>query len=74
MLERPTVRLNKQIVHEGLVILTWGNGSIIDPEQKQIYIKPSGVSVDELTEGDISVVDFTGRTSCQAQCLDQIQP
>jgi L-ribulose-5-phosphate 4-epimerase len=62
MLERNTVRLNKQIVDKGLVILTWGNGSIIDPEQKQIYIKPSGINVKQLTETDISVVDFDGHT------------
>ena len=62
MLETNTVRLNKQIVNRGLVILTWGNGSIIDPVQEEIYIKPSGVNTKQLTEKDISVVDFDGHT------------
>jgi L-ribulose-5-phosphate 4-epimerase len=58
MFKGRTVRLNQQIVDQGLVILTWGNGSIIDRDRGLIYIKPSGVNVNVLVDDDISVVDI----------------
>ena len=39
---------NRRLVREGLVVLTWGNASGIDPDREFMVIKPSGISYDEL--------------------------
>lgn len=53
---------NLQLVSEGLVRLTWGNASAIDRDRGVIWIKPSGVSYDEMTPDDMVEVDLhTGR-------------
>lgn len=56
----------KKIVYEanlalkksGLVILTWGNVSVITPDRKYVIIKPSGVSYELMKEEDMVVVDM----------------
>ena len=60
MFERDTVNLNRRIVEAGLVKLTWGNGSVIDRKTSTVYIKPSGVDVDDLVDNQVSVVDISG--------------
>lgn len=51
---------NKMLPECGLVILTWGNVSAIDPESKLVAIKPSGVPYDQLTPENMVVVDLQG--------------
>ena len=41
----------------GLVTLTWGNVSGVDRDAGVLAIKPSGVAYDEMTAGDMVVVD-----------------
>ena len=43
---------------EGLVVLTWGNASAVDWEQKIFAIKPSGVEYRHLRPEDMVVVDL----------------
>lgn len=45
----------------GLVDLTFGNVSVLDVEAGVFAIKPSGVDYDELTPGDMVVVDLDGK-------------
>jgi L-ribulose-5-phosphate 4-epimerase len=52
---------NLDLVEQGLVIHTWGNVSGKDPETGLIVIKPSGVSYDEMSAGDMVVVDDSGK-------------
>lgn len=54
-------RENLNLVKYGLVVLTWGNVSAIDREKGLIVIKPSGVSYDSMTAGDMVVVDLDGK-------------
>ncbi len=55
---KETVKINKSLIEEGLVIFTWGNASIRDKKTNQMFIKPSGVPFDELSEEKISVVNL----------------
>ncbi len=52
---------NRELVHCGLVVLTWGNVSGIDREAGLFVIKPSGVSYDDLKPSDMVVVDLEGK-------------
>jgi L-ribulose-5-phosphate 4-epimerase len=52
-LREAACRLNLEIVHRGLVFLTWGNASIIDRDSGIVAIKPSGVAYDRLTPRQI---------------------
>ncbi|MBP7936001.1 MAG: L-ribulose-5-phosphate 4-epimerase AraD [Phycisphaerae bacterium] len=54
-------RANRELVHCGLVTLTWGNTSAIDRDRGLVVIKPSGVAYDLLQPPDMSVVDLEGR-------------
>ena len=60
MFEATTVELNRDIVKNGLVNLTWGNGSVIDKETLTVYIKPSGINVSDLKSSEISKVNLNG--------------
>jgi len=60
MFEATTVELNQDIVKNGLVNLTWGNGSVIDRETSTVYIKPSGINVSDLLTSEISKVNLNG--------------
>ncbi|MBF0491219.1 MAG: L-ribulose-5-phosphate 4-epimerase AraD [Deltaproteobacteria bacterium] len=54
------VRINQELIQSGLVVLTWGNASAIEPDRKHIYIKPSGVSFKDLTPEKIVKVNLEG--------------
>lgn len=55
------VKLNKQLYDLKITLLTWGNVSLCDRNNNDIYIKPSGVSFDDLTVDQISVIDNQGK-------------
>jgi L-ribulose-5-phosphate 4-epimerase len=58
---------NRALQRHGLAPLTWGNASGIDRDEGVIVIKPSGVAYDELTEGDLVVVDLDGNVVAGAR-------
>lgn len=60
-LKERALQANLEIVINKLVLLTWGNASLRDPESGYIVIKPSGVPYDEMTADDMVVLDKTGR-------------
>ena len=51
---------NRALPTHGLAPLTWGNASGIDRDEGLMVIKPSGVAYEQLTEGDMVVVDLDG--------------
>ena len=57
-LKRDVCRANRALVEHGLVRLTFGNVSGIDPERTHVVIKPSGVPYSELQPEQMVVVDF----------------
>jgi len=57
-LKEDVFRANLELVRHGLVIMTWGNVSGIDRASGLMVIKPSGVSYDEMTAGDMVVTDL----------------
>jgi L-ribulose-5-phosphate 4-epimerase len=54
-------KANLDLVHHGLVILTWGNVSERDKASGLIVIKPSGVSYETMKPDDMVVLDPDGR-------------
>ncbi len=52
------LRANQAIPRAGLATLTWGNVSGVDRDAGLYVIKPSGVSYDGLTAGQLVVVDL----------------
>lgn len=59
---RETVwKANIDLHKAGLVTLTWGNVSGVDPEREVFIIKPSGVPYDDLQPGHLVIVDFKGK-------------
>ena len=61
MIEQQIIDLNKKIIQEKLVVLTWGNASIYDRENGLVYIKPSGVDVHDMKPNDVAVVDLDNK-------------
>lgn len=51
---------NRLLPSSGLVDLTFGNVSVLDPESGVFAIKPSGVGYDALTPGKMVLVDLEG--------------
>ena len=51
-------KLNRDLGETDLVMLTFGNASLIDTDRTKVYIKPSGVDYKTLTNEDISVVSL----------------
>ena len=51
-----------QLPKLGLVLFTFGNVSAVDRNAGVFAIKPSGVPYDDLTPGNMVVVDFEGNT------------
>jgi len=51
---------NQKLKETGLVILTWGNVSMIDRSLGLVVIKPSGVSYESMQEEDMVVVNLQG--------------
>jgi len=60
-MKREVYEANISLVKHNLVILTWGNVSMIDRKSNLIVIKPSGVNYEEMTEDDMVVVDLNGK-------------
>lgn len=52
---------NMQLPALGLVLFTFGNVSVADHNQKVFAIKPSGVPYDQLSPGEMVIVDFDGK-------------
>lgn len=47
----------KRMLHSSLTIETWGNISVRDPETGLIYLTPSGMPYDLITEEDIVIMN-----------------
>lgn len=52
----------KRMVASGLTVETWGNISARDPETGLVYLTPSGMPYDTITEDDIVVMNEKGET------------
>jgi len=61
LLKKQVCDANLELVHQGLVLLTWGNVSGIDREHGLVVIKPSGVSYAVMEPEHMVVVDLSGR-------------
>jgi len=59
-LKEEVFKANIDLYKSGLVIYTWGNVSGIDPENRIMVIKPSGIAYEKMTADDMVVVDFEG--------------
>lgn len=53
---------NMQLPKLGLVLFTFGNVSVADRQHNVFAIKPSGVPYEELSPGNMVIVDFDGNT------------
>ncbi|MEI6278940.1 MAG: L-ribulose-5-phosphate 4-epimerase AraD [Verrucomicrobiae bacterium] len=52
---------NRRLPGTGLVDLTFGNLSVLDPEAGAFAIKPSGMEYHKLTPADMVIVDLDGK-------------
>ncbi len=59
-LKAQVCKANLDLVHHGLVTLTWGNVSGFDRATKLAVIKPSGVAYDSMRPEHMVVVDLDG--------------
>ena len=59
-LKEDVLAANLDLVKHNLVIFTWGNVSIRDPESGHIVIKPSGVSYSQMQADQMVVLDANG--------------
>jgi len=60
-LKEQVLEANLELVRRGLVIQAFGNASGVDRAEGLVVIKPSGVSYESLTPGNLVVVDLEGR-------------
>ena len=60
-LKRQVLEANLLLPKHGLITFTWGHVSGIDRASGLVVIKPSGVSYDGMTVGDMVVVDLDGK-------------
>ncbi len=60
-LKERVYRANMRLRDEGLVVLTWGNASALDPETRLVVIKPSGVDYAAMKPADMVVLDLDGK-------------
>jgi L-ribulose-5-phosphate 4-epimerase len=51
---------NRELSRCGLVTLTWGNASGLDPSRQLMAIKPSGIGYDTLQPADMVIVNLEG--------------
>lgn len=51
----------KRMIREGLTVCTWGNISARDPQTNLVYLTPSAMDYDMITEEDIAVCDISGK-------------
>jgi L-ribulose-5-phosphate 4-epimerase len=61
-IQQAAYEANMQLPKLGLVIFTFGNVSAADHNLGVFAIKPSGVPYEDLTPGNMVVVDFEGKT------------
>lgn len=61
LLKEKVLKANLDLVRHNLVIFTWGNASERDPETGHIVIKPSGVPYEEMSAGQMVVLDADGK-------------
>lgn len=54
------VESGKRMLHKGLTVETWGNISVRDPETGLVYLTPSAMPYDTLTDEDIVVMRLDG--------------
>ncbi len=54
------IEAGKKMLHSGLTVETWGNISVRDPETGLVYLTPSGMPYETLTEDDVVVMDIDG--------------
>lgn len=59
-LRAEVLEANLELVRRGLVLYTFGNASGVDRERGVVAIKPSGVPYDQMTPGDIVIVNLEG--------------
>lgn len=59
-LKKEVYEANMELPKRGLVTYTWGNVSGLDSDSGLFVIKPSGIEYDELTSGDMVVMDLHG--------------
>jgi L-fuculose-phosphate aldolase len=55
--KRLVVEGGREMMKMGFTVGTWGNISVRDPETGYIYIKPSGIDYNRITEDDVVVLD-----------------
>lgn len=60
-LQEETWQCNQELPRLGLVIHTFGNASVFDPDLRCVGIKPSGVPYQDLRPDDIIVIDLENR-------------
>lgn len=60
-LKERVLEANLALVRHQLVVFTWGNASERDPETGNVVIKPSGVSYDHMSPGQMVVLDPEGK-------------
>ena len=61
LLRQQVLEANLLLPKFGLVKFTWGNVSGIDRASGLVVIKPSGVKYEELTAGEMVIVDLDGK-------------
>ncbi|MCH3972155.1 MAG: class II aldolase/adducin family protein [Oscillospiraceae bacterium] len=54
------LQAGRKMLHSGLTVETWGNLSLRDPAAGLIYVTPSAMPYDTLTEDDVVVMDESG--------------
>ena len=54
------VESGKRMEGSGLTVETWGNISVRDPETDLVYLTPSAMKYNTITEDDVVVVDLDG--------------
>lgn len=54
------VKAGKEMLAKGLTVETWGNLSLRDPESNLVYLTPSAMPYDSITEEDVVVCDENG--------------
>ena len=59
-LRKLVCEMNKELPANNLVTMTSGNVSGRDPESGYVVIKPSGISFENLTPENLSIVDLSG--------------
>ena len=55
------VAAGRKLLEKGLTVETWGNISLRDPDSGLIYLTPSAMAYDTITEEDVVVMDADGR-------------